>query len=82
MSQGRRMPQWLPWMIALFLLTLLAILDRRDEEPEATPPAQEEFGRSQGDASAIVVWNGSDSQTSILLVAWMSKPGADARRAC
>ena len=34
MTGKRRVPQWLPWTVALLVLTLLALLDRRDAQPQ------------------------------------------------
>lgn len=41
MTRKRRVPQWLPWTVALLLLTLLALLDRREAPPEAKPSAEQ-----------------------------------------
>jgi hypothetical protein len=35
------MPQWVPWTVALLILTLLALLDRRDDAVDTPPPAAE-----------------------------------------
>lgn len=37
----RRVPLWLPWALVLWLLTLLALLDRSEETPPSPPASAE-----------------------------------------
>lgn len=41
MTARRRLPQWVPWTLALLALTVLALLDRRDETAVAEPDSAE-----------------------------------------
>jgi len=42
MTAKRRVPQWVPWTIALLVLTALALLDPR-EEPKKSAAAAEQL---------------------------------------
>lgn len=41
MSAKRRIPQWVPWTVVLLLLTLLALLDPREEPQDSAPTVEQ-----------------------------------------